>query len=158
MNPTDHYLPVSQWPAKLRPAADFLAHAFALLRYGGNKHPENAKRDALALAAHLSGYWRPKELGEAINVAVGGGRASSRTNVITQGLGKNGKREGLADLGLFLRDPPDGRSAFRITLTAKGTAVAAADRADENTQNSSVGDPGEQQDRARARQRPSDDG
>ena len=125
MNPTDHYQPLSQWPAELRPAAGFLVHAFALLRAGGHKHPERNKRDALALAAHLSGYWRPTELGKAINVAMGGGRASPRRNVIKEGMGKK-RREGLADLGLFIRDPPDGRSPFRIVLTAEGEAAVAA--------------------------------
>jgi hypothetical protein len=123
--PTHPYRPVSQWPAKLRPAADFLAHAYALLRAGGSKHPERAKRDALALAAHLSGYWAPKELGKAINVAVGGGSGSTRRNVIKSGLNKKGKRDGLADLDLFICDPPDSYPC-RITLTPKGEALMAA--------------------------------
>jgi hypothetical protein len=124
MNATDHYRPVSKWPAKLRPAADFLSDAYALLRYGGKKHPEKAKRDALALAAHLSDYWRVKELGEAINVATGRGQSSPRSNVIT-----GPPPEGLDGLGLFKRDPPPGRNVpFRIVLTPKGEEVVAASR------------------------------
>jgi hypothetical protein len=89
-----------------------------LLRLGGKKHPERAKRDALSLAAHLSGYWRPKELGNAINVAMGGGgRASPRTNVITER-----PPGGLKGLGLFERDPLAG-SPFGITLTPEGEAA-----------------------------------
>jgi len=87
-----------------------------------SNNPEGT-RDALALAAHLGGWWwpgqdnRPGGLRPAVNAAMGGGTGSTRRNVITQPP-PEGIRD--SDLAVIRHRRVDGRNEFLVTLTAKG--------------------------------------
>ena len=130
MDALEDYPGLSQWPQTLGPVPThaLLVQAYALLRAARLSNNPEGTRDALALAAYLGAWWwpggqgKPGGLSNAINVAMGGGAASPRSNVITQPW-----PEGLRDSDLVIVHDRwvDGRKEFFSELTPEGKVAVA---------------------------------